>query len=663
MRTSLRSLADCGTSLPPQDVATGNSQKPGLLGVLPKRKKVMEGFFHVPLGTLVVLLAIAGSAAAEPSPREVRQQIDAVDRLLATRKPDDAAASLAKAIEGLEAMQAMPQLPPGFPFLADRAVRARAKLEKAGVDVTRLTVPTAAAQPVPAEAAGGRRPPAAGGVSFARQVAPFLVASCGRCHVSGRKGDFQMATYAQLMGSVKVSPGMGKMSELVEVILSGDMPPGGGRVSPDDVGMLIAWIDSGAACDADPNASLEMVARAATAPAPAIEVAIPKPAPLKPGDVSFASDIAPILIAQCGNCHGDRDPEANLRMTSLVSLITGGQTGPAVVPGKGGESLLVKKLRGVEIEGQRMPLGKAALPADQITMIAKWIDQGARIDLLTAKDSLETVAAAGRSQRLSSDQLMKLRFAGGENLWRRFIPDEEPAVELRPGLCLVGNLPAARMDALADEAEGVANRVGAELGVGKGDAGDAPVELVKGGVVIYAFNRSYDYSELWQVVLGSERPKGLAGHAGVSGDVAYGALVMPTGDEAVETTQLLLAEQIAAAALAGRGLPEWFFRGAGRAVAARMAPKAVVVQEWKRDTGGAIKSLGSATDFFQGRADPAAATVVSGGFLTSLASGNKLAQFVSLIDGGTSFEEAFVKVFRAAPAQAFVTWATRNAGR
>ena len=599
-------------------------------------------------------VAVSAAAAAGSSPREIRQQIDAVDKLLATGKPDAAAASLAKGIAGLAAMQAGPPQA-AFKLLADRATKARARLEQAGVDVSGLVVPVLGVAQAPAGAAPAPRP-AAAGVSFARDVAPFLVATCGRCHVSGRKGDFQMASYAQLMSSAKVSPGMGSMSELVEVMLSGEMPPGGGKVSADEIGMLIRWIDAGAKCDADPNADLAAVARAAAVPPPAAAPMAAAAAPLKPGDVAFSSDVAPILLDQCGNCHGDREPEANLRMTSLESLIQGGRSGPAVNPGKGSESLLVRKLRGVDIEGQRMPLGKPPLTADQIATIATWIDQGARIDLLSPTAPLEAVAAAGRARRLSDEQLTKLRLAAAESLWRRFIPDEPPVVELRPGFGLVGNLPEARLEELAAETEAVAGRVRAELG-----AGDGP--LLKGGVILYVFRKSYDYSELWQVVLGQERPKGVTAHAGVAGDVAYGALVLPTGDEVAEDTRLLLAEQLTAAALAGRGLPPWFCRGVGRAVASRIAPKSMLAQNWKRDAGAAVKELGSATDYFSGRADPAAAALVGGGFLGSLMGSGKLPQFVAAVDGGASFDAAFQKVFRSTPEQAFMAWAAKQAGR
>jgi cytochrome c553 len=615
-------------------------------------------------GALLILASLVGSSAAAdgPSPREIRQQIDAVDKLLATGKPDAAAASLAKGIAGLESLLGGPAPQAAFKLLADRATKARAKLERAGVDVSGLVVPAPGAGPAPAASvapAAAPRPAAvagAAGVSFSRDVAPFLVATCGGCHVAGRKGDFQMATYNQLMNSAKVSPGMGSMSRLAEVILSGEMPPGGRKVSPDDVGKLIRWIDAGAACDADPNADLMAVARAATAP-PAVAAALPAAAPLKPGDVSFSFDVAPILLDQCSNCHGGGpQPGGGLRMVNLESLIRGGTSGPAFTPGKGAESLLVRKLKGVGIDGQRMPLGKPPLADAQIAKIAKWIDQGARIDVLSPKAALETVTSAGRAQHLSHEQLTKIRVTAAEVLWRRFIPDEQPVVELRPGFSLVGNLPEPRMEELAAEAENVAGRVRAELG-----AGDGP--LLKGGLILYTFKKGYDYSELWQVVLATERPKGVTGHAGLSGDVVYGAFVLPSGDEAAEDTRLLLAEQFTAAALAGRSLPAWFCTGAGRAVAARLAPKAPLTQAWKRDAGAAVKEFAAATDFLSGRGDPLATALVGGGFVGSLMSGGKLAQFVAAVDGGAAFDAAFQQVFRSTPEQALTAWAAKNAER
>ncbi len=620
---------------------------------------ISQARWPILLALVSIVCPLTSLRGADATPKEIRERIDAVANLIATGKKNEAAASLAAGIEGLRAMQAQAQNPSGFKLLSNRAADARKALERAGVDVTGLEVPgpsspasaAAAAPPRP----GGAQPPAAG-VSFARQVAPILARSCGGCHISGRRGNFQMATYQALMASGMVQRGAGMSSRLVDVILTGDMPRGGGRISSDDVRVLSSWIDLGAICDADPAASLDVLARggaAAPAPAPA---PVMQAAPFAPGDVAFSTEIAPILLDKCAKCHGDRDAENNFQITTLASLVKGGRSGAAIVPGKGSESLLVKKLRGVGIEGQRMPLNAPPLPDQQLALIEKWINQGGRIDLLTPTDSLEKLVSVGKSQRLSDGELAAVRQKAAEKLWARMIPDEQPVTDSREGIFLVGNLPEPRLKALGAEAADVSGLVRREL-MGSGTT------LLKGGVVVYAFRNSFDYSALWQVVMRGERPKGIAGNAGSSGDVIYAALLVPSADESGETTRLLLAEQIAAAALTGRGLPSWFCRGAGRAVAMKAVPKAPLVQEWKKEVGAAIRQLGSAEDFLAGHADPAATATAAGGFVSSLASAGKLAQLVGMVEGGMPFDEAFTKLFRAPPQQAFTAWAARNAGR
>jgi len=44
--TPVRTLADCGNSLPPQDAAIGNPENPRRFRVLLKWKKAKEGFFQ-----------------------------------------------------------------------------------------------------------------------------------------------------------------------------------------------------------------------------------------------------------------------------------------------------------------------------------------------------------------------------------------------------------------------------------------------------------------------------------------------------------------------------------------------------------------------------------------------------------------------------------------
>ena len=64
--------------------------------------------------------------------------------------------------------------------------------------------------------------------------------------------------------------------------------------------------------------------------------------------------VLPLLEARCFECHGPdvRELKGGLRMLSRGSLLKGGETGAAIVPGKPDESLLIQSVR---YEGFEMP--------------------------------------------------------------------------------------------------------------------------------------------------------------------------------------------------------------------------------------------------------------------------------------------------------------------
>lgn len=503
-------------------------------------------------------------------------------------------------------------------------------------------------------------PAAAQAVSFSGQVAPILVRHCGGCHVTGRKGDFQMPSYTALMASGMVQKGAGRASRLVEVIETGDMPRGGGRVSRDELATLVRWIDAGAVFDAaDAAAPLAGAARPPADPPGRVNVPVGAARvgaqrPLRPGDVSFSADVAPVLVEHCLGCHGGDMPAGRLQMESLATLLRGGAGGPPVVAGAPADSLLVRKLRGVEIEGQRMPRGRPPLSDDVVALIARWIEQGAATDILGPAARLDTVAARGRARSLSDAELREVRRRAAPGLWRRAIPDEKPVAMARDRVMLVGNLPAARMDELGDLVDRVEEQVRGELVAGR-------EPLLKGGVVLYVFQHGYDVSAFFQNVLGMERPKGVVGHAGVAGDVAYAVVLLPTATVDPAAAEVLVAEQIAGASLAGRGLPPWFVRGAARVAAGRVAPKAAVVQEWRRDAATAARDVGSTADFFAGHGDAAAWATAAAGFVSALATpASRLKQILRMIDDGRSLDEAVASLHRGSPEQLYEAWVARQ---
>jgi hypothetical protein len=87
----------------------------------------------------------------------------------------------------------------------------------------------------------------------------------------------------------------------------------------------------------------------------------------------FESKVRPLLIAKCLECHGNVKPKAGLRLDSLEALLTGGESGPAVVVGKPDESLLVDVI-GYRNSIQMPP--KSKLPEAEIAILTEWVRRG-----------------------------------------------------------------------------------------------------------------------------------------------------------------------------------------------------------------------------------------------------------------------------------------------
>jgi WD40 repeat protein len=104
------------------------------------------------------------------------------------------------------------------------------------------------------------------------------------------------------------------------------------------------------------------------------------PAAHAKGQVSFIKDVAPILKENCFACHDAKKKKGKLDMTTYENLRKGGTQDDPIEPGKSKSSTLYDVL--VTKGPNRMPpkdLGDA-LPKDKIDIIAKWIDQGAKLD-------------------------------------------------------------------------------------------------------------------------------------------------------------------------------------------------------------------------------------------------------------------------------------------
>src|SRR5438132_2956030 len=87
----------------------------------------------------------------------------------------------------------------------------------------------------------------------------------------------------------------------------------------------------------------------------------------------FETEIRPLLVERCHKCHGENKPKSGLRLTSRAAVLRGGDTGPAVVPGKPDESLLIQAVRH---EGDlKMPPNEKLTQA-QIDQLTRWVKLG-----------------------------------------------------------------------------------------------------------------------------------------------------------------------------------------------------------------------------------------------------------------------------------------------
>ncbi len=95
----------------------------------------------------------------------------------------------------------------------------------------------------------------------------------------------------------------------------------------------------------------------------------------QPEDAHFFDDhVAPVIEKRCLGCHNEQLKNGNISFLDRESLLHGGTHGPAIIPGKPQNSLLIVALRH---EGElQMPPGPK-LPSKEIAVLTEWIKRGA----------------------------------------------------------------------------------------------------------------------------------------------------------------------------------------------------------------------------------------------------------------------------------------------
>ncbi|VTR99248.1 PSD1 and planctomycete cytochrome C domain-containing protein [Tuwongella immobilis] len=96
---------------------------------------------------------------------------------------------------------------------------------------------------------------------------------------------------------------------------------------------------------------------------------------VSPADATFfEKQIRPLLIDHCYSCHADAKQRGGLRVDSRQALLDGGDTGPAIIPGKAKDSRFIQA---VQYHGELQMPPKQKLPAEQIALLTQWVERGA----------------------------------------------------------------------------------------------------------------------------------------------------------------------------------------------------------------------------------------------------------------------------------------------
>lgn len=101
----------------------------------------------------------------------------------------------------------------------------------------------------------------------------------------------------------------------------------------------------------------------------------------------YATLVAAVLEAKCTSCHNDEKSKGGLKLHTFEAILAGGERQAddgetVVVPGKSGESWLIKRALLPEDDEETMPPdGKPRLTAEELALLRVWIDMGATKEL------------------------------------------------------------------------------------------------------------------------------------------------------------------------------------------------------------------------------------------------------------------------------------------
>src|SRR5438445_795960 len=126
--------------------------------------------------------------------------------------------------------------------------------------------------------------------------------------------------------------------------------------------------------------------------------------------ISYTSQIKPILDQNCKLCHSAEEHVSGFDSTTVASLQRPGlKAGPGVVPGKPDESAIIQYVEGKR--QPRMPNGLPPLSPEQIRILRDWIAAGAPSDSAPASQTKIAPTNPTSSEDIAKEEALRSQFA------------------------------------------------------------------------------------------------------------------------------------------------------------------------------------------------------------------------------------------------------------
>jgi len=228
--------------------------------------------------------------------------------------------------------------------------------------------------PITAQVSAEEKPPV-----FEQQVQSLLKKKCGKCHSDTvQKGELDLSSIIGVRrggesGESVVAKSL-EESLLWTLVDEGDMPPEGQpRLSKGELALIRQWIQAGSHSKN----------------------------PLDPRNRQLTQhDVLPIVLLRCTTCHGPQRQDGGLDLRTRASMVKGGKSGPALLPGKPAESPLIQRIKSEACPPQELLLTFFVQrpAATEVEQLSKWIAAGAPVV------DIEPDVATRQADRLVTDK-------------------------------------------------------------------------------------------------------------------------------------------------------------------------------------------------------------------------------------------------------------------